>query len=89
MSKNAQAESRARLSYAEAQPLFCKECYIVSDGSTDCLCLYIFYILTDWKKETACLTVYHLLTRLVHVMHKFVRVSDQACRLSSLALSTS
>lgn len=43
------------LRIAGAQPLFCKERYIVSGGSTDCLCLYIFYVLTDWKKKTACL----------------------------------
>ena len=30
------------LRIAEAQPLFCKERYIVSGGSADCLCLYIF-----------------------------------------------
>ena len=43
------------LQIAEAQPLFCKERYIVSGGSTDCLCLYIFYVLTDRKKKAACL----------------------------------
>ena len=32
-----------------------KERYIVSGGSADCLCLYIFYVLTDRKKEIACL----------------------------------
>lgn len=59
MSKNAQAESNVRqaclVGIAEAQPLFCKEHYIVSSGSTDCLCLYIFYVLTDRKKKAACL----------------------------------
>ena len=35
--------------------MFCKERYIVSGGSADCLCLYIFYVLTDRKKKTACL----------------------------------
>ena len=39
------------LQIAEAQPLFCKERYIVSGGSADCLCLYIFHVLTDWEKE--------------------------------------
>ena len=43
------------LRIAEAQPLFCKERYIVSGGSADCLCLYIFYVLTDRKKKAACL----------------------------------
>ena len=35
--------------------MFCKERYIVSGGSADCLCLYIFYVLTDRKKKAACL----------------------------------
>ena len=43
------------LQIAEAQPLFCKERYIVSGSSTACLCLYIFYVLTDRKKKAACL----------------------------------
>ncbi|WP_278503769.1 hypothetical protein [Phocaeicola barnesiae] len=42
------------LRIAEAQPLFCKERYIVSGGSTDCLCLYIFLCADRLEKEAAC-----------------------------------
>ena len=40
------------LRIAEAQPLFCKERYIVSGGSTDCLCLYIFLCADRLEKAT-------------------------------------
>ena len=40
------------LRIAEAQPLFCKERYIVSGGSADCLCLYIFLCADRPEKES-------------------------------------
>ena len=40
------------LRIAEAQPLFCKERYIVSGGSADCLCLYIFLGADRPEKES-------------------------------------
>ena len=41
------------LQIAEAQPLFCKERYIiVSGGSADCLCLYIFLCADRPEKES-------------------------------------
>ena len=60
LSKNAQGKPRAitnhacmNLQIAEAQPLFCKERYIiVSGGSADCLCLYIFLCADRPEKES-------------------------------------
>ena len=40
------------LRIAEAQPLFCKERYIVSGGSADCLCLYVFLCTDGPEKES-------------------------------------
>ena len=39
------------LRIAEAQSLFCKERYIVSGGSADYLCLYIFLCIDKPEKE--------------------------------------
>ena len=40
------------LRIAEAQPLFCKERFIISGSSADCLCLYIFLYTDRPEKES-------------------------------------